>query len=135
NKGTGDFYRLRAMTKSENVLWDKREFVFGRVAAGESRTWSLPVKIPKDTHTRFDLVTVKFFEGDRELPNPVDAQVEIEGLPRPVFGYSFSLNEVDGNGDGLIQPGETFELKVTAKNVGEGKALETLATLKNVSGK
>src|SRR5262249_11653927 len=35
----------------------------------------------------------------------------------------------------LIQPGETFELKLTAKNVGEGKALETLATLKNVSGK
>jgi carboxyl-terminal processing protease len=135
NKGTGDFYQLRAMTKSDNGLWDKRELVFGRVPAGESRSWTLPVKVPKDMRTRFDLITFNFFEGDRELPKPVEAQVEIEGLQRPVFGYSVSLHETEGNGDGLIQPGESFELKITAKNVGEGKALETLATLKNVSGK
>jgi carboxyl-terminal processing protease len=135
NKGTGDLYQLRAMTKSDNQLWDRRELVFGRVPAGESRTWALPLKLPKDTRSRWDHVTFKFYEGERELPQPLEALVHIEGLPRPIFGYAMQLVEVEGNGDGLIQHGETFELRVTVKNVGEGKALEALATLKNNSGK
>ena len=60
--------RLRSMTKSDNQLWDKRELVFGRVPAGETRSWTIPVKIPKDTRSRFDLIKFQFFEGSRELP-------------------------------------------------------------------
>jgi carboxyl-terminal processing protease len=135
NKGTGDLYQMRAMTKSDNPLWDKREFLFGRVPPGESRSWSLPVKIPQDTRPRVDVVTFKFAEGSRDLPQKAEAQVRVDGLPRPVFGYGVTLVEVEGNGDGLIQTGETFDFVLTVRNLGQGAALETLATLKNQSGK
>ena len=135
NKGTGDIYQMRAMTKSENSLWDKREFIFGRVAPGAKQVWSMPIKIPQDTRPRIDPVTFKFFEGSNELPSKLEGQLQVEGLPRPVFGYGISLVEVKGNGDGLIQAGETFDVVLTARNVGQGPAVETLATLKNNTGK
>jgi carboxyl-terminal processing protease len=44
-------------------------------------------------------------------------------------------DEKKGNGDGVLQPGESAELVFVVKNVGKGVALNTYATLKNYSGK
>jgi len=52
---------------------------------------------------------------------------------RPVFAYGHQLID-GGNGDGLVQPGESHTLRVTVRNTGKGEAAKTTAVLRNVSG-
>jgi carboxyl-terminal processing protease len=42
NTGTAPIWRLRAYTKSEDSVLDRREFVFGALQPGEKRTWTVP---------------------------------------------------------------------------------------------
>jgi len=58
----------------------------------------------------------------------------IAAAERPVFAYTHQLIEVKGNGDGLVQRGESYKLSVTVKNSGAGIAKETSAVLRNASG-
>src|SRR5437868_2927818 len=60
NNGTAPVYRLRAYTKSDNSILDRREFVFGQIPPHEKRTWTVPVKVPRYMPSRRDDVTVKF---------------------------------------------------------------------------
>src|SRR5207244_1840962 len=60
NNGTAPIYRLRAYTKSDNGILDRREFVFGQLQPHEKRTWTVPVKVPRYMPSRKDNVTVKF---------------------------------------------------------------------------
>ena len=39
-------------------LFDRREFVFGKLKPAESKTWTVTVKIPKDWLSRRDGITV-----------------------------------------------------------------------------
>ena len=45
NRGSGTLTRLTAATSSNFPLLDDREFVFGRLGPGESRSWSIDFKI------------------------------------------------------------------------------------------
>src|SRR5207253_1795947 len=43
NNGTVPLYRLRAQTKSDAGIFDGKEFVFGKVEPGKSRSWTTPL--------------------------------------------------------------------------------------------
>jgi carboxyl-terminal processing protease len=132
--GGGPAGRVRAQLKSDSGLFEDRELVFGKLAPGESRSWSVPVKVPKDTLSRLDVVRVEFAEEHGAAPPSQALQVQLDGLARPRFAYSYQLiDDERGNGDGLLQRGEGVRVRVTLKNVGAGKALATVATLRNRS--
>jgi carboxyl-terminal processing protease len=134
NKGPGVAGQVRAQLKSDNWLFDEREFVFGKIAPGETRTWTVPVKVPKDSLSRIDPVKVQFYEEHGAVPTVKDLQIAISGLPRPRFAYSYQLiDDLAGNGDGLLQRGEGVRLRVAVKNVGQGRAMESVASLRNLS--
>src|SRR5207247_1125000 len=115
-----------------------REFVFGKLGPGESRTWTVPLRVDKGALARMDLVRLEASDqgGARADAEPV--RVKIDGLKRPRFAYAYQIiDDVPGtrdNGDGLVQRGEALRLHVTVKNVGEGKSWKTLATLSDKSG-
>ena len=134
NHGTGVAGQVRAQLKSDNYLYEEREFVFGRIAPGETRTWTIPVKVPKDTLPRLDVVRVQFFEEHNQAPAAQELQVRLDGLSRPRFAYSYQFIDDGGNGDGLLQRGETGRLRVIVKNTGQGKATKPFALLRNLSG-
>jgi carboxyl-terminal processing protease len=134
--GSGTAGQLRGVLRSGDFLFEGREFMFGRVAAGETRSFSVPVKVPKGALSRTDLVRLELFEehGAKVKVDGDGLVVTIAGLPRPVFSYSYQLiDDVKGNGDGLVQRGESVRLRVTVKNIGLGKSSETWATLRNLS--
>src|SRR5262249_29374965 len=117
-------------------LYEDREFVFGRIGPGETRSWTIPVKVPKDMLSRLDVVKTQFFEEHNQAPATQSLQVRLEGLPRPRFAYSYQLID-DGpvsNGDGLLQRGESVRLRVNVQNVGPGRALRPVALLRNTGG-
>ncbi len=162
NKGSYPLYRLRAQTKSDFELFDHREFLFGRVNPGETRTWrttlgictakklaisakegakndqgiSRTCALPKDMRERADGLTVIFSEANEHVPAPVEVLTEIDAIAHPQFAYSaYVVDDVQGNGDGLVQRGEIATVYFRVKNVGKGKALKTEANLSNRSGR
>ena len=54
NKGPGVAGQVRATIKGDDPFFDGRELVFGRIKPGETRTFTVPVKLPKDALTRVD---------------------------------------------------------------------------------
>src|SRR5262249_3774370 len=136
--------QVRGITRCDDPLMEDREFLIGKLQPGQSREWTVPVKVDRAALTRLDLV--RLMVGDAKSPitapdgakdvKPADAvDVKVDGLPRPRFAYAYQLiDDVKGNGDGLVQRGEEVRLHVTVKNIGDGKAYQTLATLSNKSG-
>ena len=128
-------YRAHGISVSENPLLKNREFVFGLIAPGETRSWTVPVKLPREMAARADEVEVTF--GDQHgMLNGVSAATlaVIQALPKPRFVYTYALDDrVGGNGDGLLQPNEQVDIDVEVSNRGDGPAEEPLVTLKNLT--
>jgi carboxyl-terminal processing protease len=135
NDGNGPAAQLHAKIKSDYYLFDERELVFGKVGPGETKTAELTVKVPKDALTQVDDLRVEFSEMHNAKADPAQLKVQIDGLPRPVFAYTYQvIDDITGNQDGQIQRGEHVRLLVTIKNQGPGRSYKTQTTLKNNSG-
>lgn len=133
NEGTAPFHRLRAWTESEsNPYLDRREFLFGTVAPGASRSWTVPVELPEDLASRRDPVVVKFTDGAGEVIHEERIEVDIVELPKPQFAFSYQVLDREGDGDGLPDPGEKLVIAVDLENTGAGPSSEvTFGSLKN----
>lgn len=159
NGGNVPVYRLRGRTQSDNPYFDEREVVFGKIGPGESKTAQTPLswcdfekrrglsvrpqpknkkrvcKIPKEALSRSDGVKVLFDSAGGYTPATAEIRPTIQALPRPLFQYSYQINDnIEGNGDGLLQRGERVTVFLTAKNVGSGHSFDTQANLANRSG-
>jgi carboxyl-terminal processing protease len=135
NRGTEPIKRLRAWTESDNLFLDRREFAFGSLKPGEKKTWTTQVKLPKEVIARRDEVTVKFYDDQGQLPDSLVSELNFVELPRPSFAFDWQIMDDCGqcNGDGLVQRGERVSLLLDVKNVGTGKALDSIAAIKNVA--
>jgi len=133
NKGKVPAYRLRAWTDSEsNPLFDRREFLFGHLPPGASRTWVTPVELPPSLSPRRDPVTLRLEDAFENEYEPYFTEVDVTGLPKPRFAYSWQVVEKGGAGLGLPRPGQKLELRVDVQNVGRGPSTETtFASIKN----
>ncbi|TMB13242.1 MAG: PDZ domain-containing protein [Deltaproteobacteria bacterium] len=132
NSGTTTLSRLRAYTKSDNAVLDRREFVFGQLQPGEKRTWTVPIKIPRYMPSRRDDVTLKWEDDTGDQLEEARAETDIAELPRPAFAWSYQIVGTDG----LLhkgEKGETAEIIVDVKNVGTGTAFDAYAALRNLS--
>jgi carboxyl-terminal processing protease len=159
NKGTQPLYRLNAVTKSDNGMYDNKELVFGKLEPGKSKTAVTPLgwcetegykpgstqalpkdaprvcRIPRDALTRADGIKIHFEEARTWAPADAEIRVSTKALEHPEFLYSYQLaDNRKGNGDGRIQRDEEVTMYVTVKNVGKGRSYETQANLRNLSG-
>jgi carboxyl-terminal processing protease len=136
NVGTTTVYRARAVLKSDNLLFDENEMVFGKLAPGASKTYDLTVKVPKNTLTRTDVLHADVMaQGPVKASNGAELMLNIEGKQRPQFAYTYqTIDDVQGNKDGLVQRGERVRLLMKVKNIGHGPALKTEAILRNGQG-
>lgn len=149
NKGKAPLYQLHAVTKSDNRLFADRELVFGKLAAGETRSWSTTLGIcktepggtkrectlPKSMPDRADGIRVELEEANGHAPKPAEVRVRVRALPLPVFAYTVQVADNGrGNGDGEIERGELGTVYLRVKNVGQGTSEETVANLRNLSG-
>ncbi|MBI2472592.1 MAG: PDZ domain-containing protein [Planctomycetes bacterium] len=140
NTGEVPLYQLRGISSSKNGLFDKLEFIMGKIDKGAAKSYSTTVEIPKNSLDREDEVSIKFEELNHNNPKDIKLNILTEALPRPLFAYSYQIldnakNSPKNNGDGLIQTGEDIDLLVFVKNVGDGPAEKNVVTLKNLSNK
>ena len=159
NKGTTTLYRLYAVTKSDNPMFDNKELIIGKLEPGKSKTATAPLgwceiegrkvgstaplpkdaprvcRVPRDALMRADGIKLHFEEARGRAPSDAETRVAIKSIERPLFAYSYQLvDNRKGNGDGRVQKGENLTLYLTVKNVGRGRSYETQANLRNLSG-
>ena len=135
NTGSTAVHRVHAMLKTENPYLDENEMVFGKLAPGESKSYDLVVKLPKNTLTRTDIIRANVFAQGALKANLPELTFNIDGKPRPLFAYAFqTVDDVKGNQDGRVQLGEKVRLVVKVKNIGAGPSIKTEAILRNQPG-
>jgi carboxyl-terminal processing protease len=135
NVGTATAYRVRAVLRSDNLLFDENEMVFGKIAPGATKTYDLAVKVPRNTLTRTDAIRAEFSGLGKPRAGNAEMTLDIVGKPRPLFAYSYqTIDDVAGNRDGRVQKGERVRTWVRVKNIGAGTALRTEAIVRNGPG-
>ncbi len=133
--GAGVAYRVRGLLYSTYTPLQHRELFFGKIAPGAERRVALTVKLRKGLSARADDVSIKLFAANGAPPPPICSLLRVAERPKPRFVYTWQmLDDVVGNGDGQLQPGESVRLRVQVKNVGKGAAEETYLRLKSLSG-
>lgn len=133
--GAGTAYQVRGLIYSSYTPLQHREVFLGKIAPGAQRTATLTVKLRKGISARADDVSVRFFVAKGRPPHSACAVVRISEQPKPHFVYTWQmLDDVVGNGDGQLQPGESVRLRMQVKNTGKGAAGETYLRLKSLSG-
>lgn len=148
NTGTATLYQLRAHTKSDNGLFDSREFAFGKLAPGETREWTTPLelcqtendqrtcRVPRWITDRSDAIRIRFEEAHGHAPSEAIVRTTIRALERPAFTYVVEVEDDQrGNGDGRLQPGERGSVWLRIRNTGAGSSFRTEANLRNASGR
>ncbi|HEY5283759.1 MAG TPA: MXAN_5808 family serine peptidase [Polyangia bacterium] len=135
NTGTTTVYRVRAVLRSDNLLFDENEMVFGKIAPGATKTYDLAVKVPRNSYTRTDVLRAEFSGQGKLRANNADMTLNIEGKLRPLFAYAYqTVDDVAGNRDGRVQKGERVRTIVRVKNIGAGTSLHTEAIVRNGAG-
>ncbi|HCH61294.1 MAG: hypothetical protein CL927_17820 [Deltaproteobacteria bacterium] len=140
NEGDVPLWRISAVTRSGNPYLDEREFYFGHIPPGESRTARQRVSIPYgqfDEHAPFE---VEVRDPERNGLTRVSRALEIQGDTLPSFAWRVRLvddgsGETQGDGDGLPEVGEVVALEVEVENTGEGASRDGYVRLKNKSGR
>lgn len=136
-----DMAQFSALLASNNVIFDERGFVFGRIRPGETREWKIKIKVPKSMPSRDDGVKVRFYQGEtahlEDAPMDRSGQflARLERQPTPRFAYTYWMDDtVGGNGDGALSRGESAALYLRVKNIGDAAASKVHISIANESG-
>ena len=139
NSGEEDVHQVLAVAKSELGFMDGEEFYFGRLAAGESRTWERTLRGVDGQTERVSEVSFQLQDGLGTDLGKRSERLRVAGTDLPAFAFDVSTRDsgedCQGNGDGKADRGETVCLDVTVRNVGEGDSPEVFARLRNRAGR
>ncbi len=143
NAGEKPLYRVRAWTESASPpvvrysrLFDRLEFLFGKLEPGETRTWRVPVELPRDLTARREKLDIRV-EGDGAgmLAN-IPAILDVDERPSPVLAFHWQVNDAgQPKGDGRLSVGEDAMLDVFLRNIGEGDASDVVVTVRHLEDK
>lgn len=134
NEGDTDLEQVYAVTDCEDGQFDDREFIFGRIPAGEHRSWSNEFPVDESGLARENALHFKFSSRQAKAPSVEPLIFSIVPVPAPKFSFTYQLDDTrDGNGDGILQVGETAELVTRTRNIGQGDSRGFLGILRNDS--
>jgi carboxyl-terminal processing protease len=131
NTGAQPAFRVRAHAKTDDEAFDGAELVFGRIDPGATKTATVQLQTVKAAPSRAHSIQWVFDEVHAAHTTSPPQTLATEGLPHPRFAYTYQI--VD-DGDGLVQAGERLRVHLRVKNVGAGRGLATVASLKSMTG-
>ncbi len=123
NDGTKPVYQVGALFAAYASMIDGRELLVGRMAPGKSRTVTLRCQAPPGIRERWERVQVKVIA--QGAPKAAAARLLLRVLekPRPSLRLLWQVDDrLRGNGDGVLDAGESAALVVFAQNNGAGAA-------------
>lgn len=134
NRGDVTLHRTRGLIDSEHPAFRGREFMFGKIAPGESRTWKVTTKIPKEAASRSDLLELALESDEGKIDAKAILPVVTQYVPHPQFSYSYVIDDTKrGDGDGVLEIGEGADFLVLVTNTGPGDADDVSLRLKSAA--
>jgi carboxyl-terminal processing protease len=144
NVGEEPAYRVRAVSRSDYSWVNERELLIGKLAPGETRAASLSLplgasELSRRDYAYFDVIA----SGEVALAEDSTTRVVIgtEALQRPSFAFGYQViddpaygEEIAGNGNGMLEVGESALLRVWGKNRGPARSERPAIWLRNRSG-
>jgi len=135
NSSTFAAHRVRAITQSAYWFFNRKEFVFGHIPAGKTKSWTAQFKIPKWLKPQVHMMNLNIYTDASKKPQKSKIHLNCHGHKQPRFAFSFAVEERKGNKDQLLQAGEEVALRITVKNLGPGTSKKTAALLRNKTGR
>ena len=133
NTSDRPLYRVGAVARDNEVL-EGREFIFGRLEPQQSRRYSIPVSLVDGYPAEHSPVTIEVRDADAAIGS-VTADVVITARELPELEWSWRVDDSrGGDGDGIVEVGETLDIDVEVKNVGTGLTGQSFARIKNRNG-
>lgn len=121
NRGAVPVCRVVATSKGDNPALDGEEFAIGRLAPGATGRFTVKVRLADGYPTEASSVHLTLQDDARHVLGTLDAPVATRGVPLPAYGFDWTLSDVEGgNGDGILQVGETIDVALEVENQGEG---------------
>lgn len=133
NTSDQPFYRVSALALDHDVL-EGREFVFGKLAPGASRSFDTWVNLVDGYPSHTGELRVSVRDSETTPIGEVDVPVQIRGRALPSFAWTVGFEELIGDGDGIAEAGEEIAIDVEVLNEGEGRSASAFVRLKNRSG-
>ncbi len=121
NKGTKPICQAVVKTRSADENMGDLEFYLGRIEPGATRSYVTKARLPESYPTSVAGVKLSLEDGNRTVLSTADTLVTAKGPDLPRYGFTWSVDDkAGGNGDGILQVGETLTLTVTPTNLGAG---------------
>ena len=132
NIGDSPFFKLIGTGKSDSPLLVNKEFVYGKLLPGETRSSQVALKVPDALPTEELSMEVKFQDEYTSIPTAINVVVPIKGKKLPTFGFNYRLQ---GSALKPMKPGVPVRLDVDVTNLGSGLTnKDTVAQISNKSG-
>jgi len=140
NSGKGKAFDVEIQSICEN----KHIEMINRVALGDiepnqSKSARIPLKVDANAIDGRAIFTIQSKEKRGYDARPVQLQIPVRHLDKPALSFiSFTLNDgtsglASGNGNGIVENGETVEITAFVKNTGVGASLNTTVNVNSVS--
>jgi len=137
NAGSIPFCRLSGISSSDEGFLKNIEFVFGKILPEESKSWKVPIKLPKILTSQNLSMAIKFKENNTDIQTEFKLLLPITALPQPNFAVLYKIG-APLNIKAPSKPvptGKTIPFIVEIKNTGTGAAPNTFVTIKGVDTK
>ncbi len=141
NTSGRSLYRVGIVAKDNDVL-DGREFLIGKLAPGETRSYSIEVNLVDGYPAELAPVALEVRDSGDAPIGQVDSEVRILGRALPHLRWSWSIEdgpgpdgEDGGDGDGVAEVGETLTIPIEIENIGDGWTGQAFARVKNRNGR
>ncbi|MFH1467893.1 MAG: MXAN_5808 family serine peptidase [Pseudomonadota bacterium] len=139
NQGSAPLYQVMAVSSSGNERLDGYESFFGRIDPGQTRSWVQPVKLDPGFPTETDEVAFALRDGQGHALGRSTHRAPVQGSDIPRFSYQLRLLDDgtgggQGDGDGVLEVGETVDIAIEVTNLSEVGAANAFARLRNTAG-
>ncbi len=126
---------LYARTDSMWTWLADRSCILGTLLPGQGMSCTLSFAVPRNTPRGKDWVFVDVLAGLDEVLTTSRVPLRVDERDRARVAFSLWVDDSKGgNGDGLIQDGEAFDVVLDVANVGTAPLEKALAVVKNQSG-
>jgi carboxyl-terminal processing protease len=135
NTSARPLYRVAAILSGVPLV-EGRELFFGAVPPGESRRSTVEVTVPDGWPAERASLSVELRDTGEGPFATLTRELDVQARALPAFAWRWSISdEAKGDGDGILDLGETVDLELEVRNVGEGPSAELYARLHNRSRK
>lgn len=139
NTSSAPVKQVLASVDSLNSIINNKEFVFGAMAPGETKTQTLKLEVPHEINNFEEKSTVHVY-SEKTMNDPSDFALMTNFKEKVSPQLSYAYQFYDGNGfnsqgnqNGLPEVGEKIALVVKGKNLGPTASEETMVSLRNES--